>query len=124
MDGEEEPERREFCYQYRSNGVTYRLNYPVPLPYEGDLRELAIRLVGAHKIPCHLEDELCAKLQEFVGSCTLEVLDAKAENNFFGGSVFEKVSLLVIISHYHIRLGGGGGGGYQFTRYIISSVHC
>lgn len=97
MDEPVDPQSAEFCYQFLSNGSTYLLNLPLKLPYVEELRELAVRLVGAHKIPCHLEDDLCEKLQEFVRSATVEMLDQQAENNFYGGSVFEKVGGLLTV---------------------------
>ena len=91
MQAAEAPQVAEFTYQYPSRGNTYRLTLPLKLPYEADLGELAVRVVSAHGIPCHLEDHLCQQLREFVRSATLEMLDQVAESRFFGGSVFEKV---------------------------------
>ncbi len=81
-----------FLYQFVSKGNNYRLRVPLRLPFEGNAREYAVRLIAAHRIPCHLEDDLCKSLEEFAKTATLEMLDNLAERKFYGGSVFEKVS--------------------------------
>lgn len=81
----------DFVYNFQSKGSTYRLQVPLEVPYRGIPRELAPRLVKAHRIPCHLEDDMCERLVEFTSAASLDVLDQLAESNLYGGSVFEKV---------------------------------
>ena len=85
------PQMGEFVYQFVSKGSTYRLTVPLKLPYQGDSSEHAVRLVKAHKIPFHLEDEVREKLDSYAKSATLKMLDQAAEEKIYGGSVFEKV---------------------------------
>ena len=92
-DGDLASRTADFVYQFRCKNNNYRLKVPLDLPFEGDARELAVRLVGAHRIPCHLEDDLCQKLRRFASSASVEMLDELAERNLYGGSVFEKVSM-------------------------------
>ncbi len=95
MDDEDAAETRsktaDFVYQFASNGNHYRLNVPLELPYGGDASELAVRLVAAHRIPCHLEEDLRGALRAYASAASLEMLDELAERNLYGGSVFEKV---------------------------------
>lgn len=105
MEVQGELRTADFAYQFRSGGNTYCLNVPLELPFEGHTRELAVRLVRAHRIPCHLEDDLCEKLGAFASSASLEMLDQLAERNLYGGSVFEKV----ILNHQHVKLSSHGG---------------
>ena len=86
-----DPGEVDFVYNFQSNGCTYRLQLPLEVPYRGVPRELAVRLVKAHRIPCHLEDDLCERLVEFISTSSLDVLDQLAERSLYGGSVFEKV---------------------------------
>ena len=92
--GEEFQELRTatFEYQFTSRGNSRCLRVPLKLPYEGNPREYAVRLIDAHRIPYHLEDDLCRSLQKFAKDAKLEMLDKMAERRFYGGSVFEKVS--------------------------------
>ena len=93
-DGDlQELKTASFLYQFVSKGNTYRLKVPLKLPFEGNAREYAVRLIAAHRIPCHLEDDLCKRLQAFSRDATLEMLDKMAERKFYGGSVFEKVGV-------------------------------
>ena len=95
MEGERDrmspSKTQDFCYQYRSNGATYRLRVPLEFPYKGNAKELTLRVIKAHDIPCYLEEDLCAKLEEFVREVGVKTCDAEAEERLFGGSVFEKV---------------------------------
>ena len=86
----------EFSFKYLSKGKKYELKLPLEVIPEGNCRELAVRLVKAHNIPFHLEDELKEKLESFMESATLEMLDQQTENLMYGGSVFEKVYYLVV----------------------------
>ena len=81
----------DFVYQFPSRGKVYRLTVPLKLPYQDNSRELAVRLIRIHKIPFHLEDDLFEKLEAFSEAATLQMLDQQAENNLYGGSVFETV---------------------------------
>ena len=93
MEEEESREERiaDFTYQFSAKGSTYRLRLPLKLPFREDARELAVRLMRAHGVPCYLEDDLCRELGSFARSASLEMLDDLAEKNAYGGSVFEKV---------------------------------
>ncbi len=87
------PEVRTFVHKVRVQGSWYNLKVPLTLPYSGNSRELAIRLVNSHKLPCHLEDELCVKLEEFGCRETLKYLDKQAENCQCRGSVLKEVHM-------------------------------
>lgn len=89
MDGE--PKTRDFFYTYRSNGTNYRLRVPLTLPFTGDARELSLRLIKAHNLPCYLEESLRKEVERFARDASLEVWDTDAEETLYGGSVFEKV---------------------------------
>lgn len=89
MEMDEPP---QFCFIYRSNGSSYRLRVPLALPYTGDSRELASRLVQSHALPCYLEERLADELAAFSNHATTERWDKSAEENLHGGSVFEKGS--------------------------------
>lgn len=91
VEGEADHGRREFAYKFLSNGKKYELKVPIGLPFGGSCKELAVRLIKAHKIPFHLEDELHEKLDRFTKAATLGMLDEQSENRMYGGSVFEKV---------------------------------
>lgn len=86
-----EKRSRDFLYKFRSKGVTYQLKVPLELPYTGNPRELAVRLVNTHKLPCYLEDDLYGQLQQFAREETVKLLDQEAEENLYGGSVLEEV---------------------------------
>ena len=81
----------DFLYKFRSKGATYQLKVPLELPYIGNPRELAVRLVNTHKLPCYLEDDLCGQLKQFALEETVKLLDQVAEENLYGGSVLEEV---------------------------------
>ena len=89
MDGESKT--RDFFYTYRSNGTNYRLRVPLTLPFTGDARELSLRLIKAHNLPCYLEESLRKEVERFAREASLEVWDTDAEETLYGGSVFEKV---------------------------------
>ena len=82
---------KEFAYKFVSNGRKYVLKVPLEVLRKGSSKELSVRLIKAHKIPFHLEDELHEKLKSFTNVATLEMLDQQTENLMYGGSVFEKV---------------------------------
>ena len=96
MEMDEPP---QFCFIYRSNGSSYRLRVPLALPYTGDSRELASRLVQSHALPCYLEERLADELAAFSNHATTERWDKSAEENLHGGSVFEKVSKQVVYNN-------------------------
>ena len=70
-----EKQSRDFLYKFRSKGATYQLKVPLELPYIGNPRELAVRLVNTHKLPCYLEDDLCGQLKQFALEETVKLLD-------------------------------------------------
>lgn len=74
----------DFVYKFRSRGNAQKLKVPLELPYVGNSRELAVRLVNAHKLPCYLEDDLYSQLQQFEKDETLKLLDAQADEKLFG----------------------------------------
>lgn len=82
---------RDLLYSYRSNGTSYRLRVPLSLPFTGDARELSLRLIKAHNLPCYLEDDLREQVERFAREASLEAWDREAEERLYGGSVFEKV---------------------------------
>lgn len=82
---------RDLLYSYRSNGTSYRLRVPLSLPFTGDARELSLRLIKAHNLPCYLEDDLREQVERFAREVSLEAWDREAEERLYGGSVFEKV---------------------------------
>ena len=86
------PITKDFTFTFRSNGAGYRLRVPVQLPYKGNTRELVLRVIRAHNLPCYLEDELCGQLERFIRDAALEMWDTEAEERMFGGSVFVKVA--------------------------------
>ena len=86
-----DPCTREFVYQFPSNGSIKRLTLPLNLPYTRDAREQALRLIKLHRMPFHLEDELCGKLQQFAKEASDEYLDCSAEESLPNDSVFNKV---------------------------------
>ena len=86
-----ESKHGDFFYSYRSNGTSYRLRVPISLPFTGDARELSLRLIQAHNLPCYLEDDLREQVERFAREASLEAWDREAEERLFGGSVFEKV---------------------------------
>jgi len=86
-----ESKSRDFLYSYRSNGTNYRLRVPLSLPFTGDARELSLRLIKAHNLPCYLEDDLREQVERFAREASLEAWDREAEERLYGGSVFEKV---------------------------------
>ncbi len=82
---------RTFVHTVSVRGSWYNLKVPLTLPFTGNSRELAIRLVNSHKLPCHLEDELCVKLEEFGYRETLKYLDEQGERHQYSGSVLAEV---------------------------------
>lgn len=86
-----ESKSRDLLYSYRSNGTSYRLRVPLSLPFTGDARELSLRLIKAHNLPCYLEDDLREQVEKFAREASLEAWDREAEERLYGGSVFEKV---------------------------------
>lgn len=75
-------------------GLWFKLRVPLSIPYTGNLRELASRLINAHRLPAYLEGELCQALEQFVQQETLQYLDQQAEENYYGGSVLEEVRVV------------------------------
>ena len=82
---------RTCTYKLRMKGSWYKLEVPLTIPYTGNPRELAARLINAHQLPCYLEQELCKRLERFGREETLQYLDEQAEGNLYGGSVLEEV---------------------------------
>ena len=82
---------RTCTYKLRMKGSWYKLEVPLTLPYTGNPRELAVRLINAHQLPCYLEQELCERLERFGREESLKYLDEQAEGNLYGGSVLEEV---------------------------------
>lgn len=90
-----DPHARNFVYQFPSNGSIKRLTVPLNLPYTRDAREQALRLIKLHRMPFHLEDELCGKLQQFAKEASDECLDLHAEESLPSDSVFDKVGVCI-----------------------------
>lgn len=88
-----DPHSQEFVYSFPSNGSTKRLRVPLKLPYARDTREQAMRLIKLHRMPFHLEDELCLKLQLFAKEASNECLDRLAEENLPSDSVLDAVCM-------------------------------
>lgn len=70
---------RRFHFQFSSGGTSYELSVPLRLPFRGEARELAVRLIRCHNLPCYLEEELAGQLWEFIREQTLAASDACAE---------------------------------------------
>ena len=102
----------DFVYDFRSNGSIRRLKLPLKLPYVGNARELALRVIMAHKLPQHLEDDLHDQLLNFARGASQEMMDKKAEERMVGGSVFEKVSEVFLLPNSSCML------------YIVWSCEC
>ena len=85
------PNNEVFSFRFHSKGTLCSLDVPLELPYQGNAKEHAARLMTAHKIPFHLEKDLCRELDAFTKESTMKMMDQEAENNLYGGSVFEKV---------------------------------
>ncbi len=94
MEGTEAPKDEIFSFQFHSQGNICRLDVPLKLPYQGDAREHATRLVRGHKIPFHLENDLYQALDAFTKDSTMKMLDQEVEESLYGGSVFEKVGIM------------------------------
>ena len=45
-----------FVYQFRQNGKKHILRVPVPIPLKATVKELAYRIIQAHRIACYVED--------------------------------------------------------------------
>ena len=56
----------EFAYQYASGGKLYELKVPIQLPHNGEAKELAVRIMNGHDIPCYFEGELAEQLESFI----------------------------------------------------------
>lgn len=70
----------EFVYQFTWKGKLHELKLPLKLPYEGNTKELASRLIAVHKIPYPLEQQLTADLERFVVRETQKHQDACADH--------------------------------------------
>ncbi len=102
-----EPQVRMFVHKVCVQGSWCNLRVPLTIPYIVSSRELAIRLINSHKLPCYLEEELCAQLEAFGRQETLSHLDQSAEDSsLYEGSVLEEVTVVTI----------------QYTHRIISYV--
>ena len=77
--GHEPAGERRFHYQFRSGGTSYDLSVPLRFPYRGEVRELALRLIRGHKLPCYLEEELTQQLKGFIREQSLATSDACSE---------------------------------------------
>ena len=76
--GERVGEHR-FHYQFRSGGTSYDLAVPLRFPFRGDARELALRLIRCHNLPCYLEGDLTQHLKGFIREQSLATSDAWSE---------------------------------------------
>ena len=74
-NNEEQP---PFVFRYPSNGMVYELKVPVKLPYTRDVRELAVRLIQGHDLPCYLEDQLIDQLRCHVQETAQLACDSNA----------------------------------------------
>ena len=74
----DEEERRPFVFRYPSNSKVYELKVPVKIPYSRDVRELAVRLIRGHDLPCYLEDQLVDRLRCHVQETTQLASDSNA----------------------------------------------
>ena len=90
---------RMFVHKVCVQGSWYNLRVPLTIPYIVSSQELAVRLINSHKLPCYLEEELCAQLEVFGRQETLSHLDQLAEDSgLYEGSVPEEVACSV---HYY-----------------------
>ena len=82
MAGVEKQDKDEdqspFVFRYPSNGMVYELKVPVKIPYTRDVRELAVRLIRGHDLPCYLEDQLIDQLRCHVQETTQLASDSNA----------------------------------------------
>ena len=101
MEAESEKKKgaaEELLFEFCSNGARYRLRVPVGAPLDAArARELAVRVVRAHKLPCYLEDELREQLEEFSKAAALRNWDSEADRalQLAGLSVAEQVSVYI-----------------------------
>lgn len=94
-----EEEVAKFTYQFSSNGTRYHLCLPVRGLLDGErARELASRVVSAHKLPCYLEDELGSQLEVFARESALRQWDLEGDKalELAGDSVMKEASTKVI----------------------------
>lgn len=57
----------EFSFDYKSRGESKELRASLPIPYEGNIRETAARLMTINEIPSHLfEEDLVTALEVFI----------------------------------------------------------
>lgn len=78
VEKQEEDTEEPFIFRYPSNGTVYELRVPVKLPYTRDMRELAVRLIQGHNLPCYLEDQLTNQLRSHVQETTQLARDSNA----------------------------------------------
>lgn len=86
--------RKECCfrYQFTSNGTVFELSVPLKLPHAGNTRELALRLISNHHLPCSLEDDLVQRLEDCIREQSQVVQDAISEDTVYAALKDETVS--------------------------------
>lgn len=95
--GHEPAGERRFHYRFRSGGTSYDLAVPLRFPYRGEARELALRLIHGHNLPCYLEEELTQQLRAFIREQSLAASDAFSEVTMDRSLKSEKVAKLLLL---------------------------
>ena len=92
----------EFSFDYKSRGESKQLRTSLPIPYNGNIRETAARLMTINEVPSHLfEEELFTALESFISEETRKWRDRIGDDAilkaFEGG-----VSLPIAFIHTNI----------------------
>ncbi|XP_019855488.1 PREDICTED: protein C12orf4 homolog [Amphimedon queenslandica] len=87
----------EFSFDYKSRGESKQLKASLPIPYEGNIRETAARLMTINEIPSHLfEEELVSALGAFISEETRKWRDRIGDDAilkaFEGGTIDKQVN--------------------------------
>lgn len=58
----------EFSFDYKLAGIeeTRSIKASIPIPYKGDVKELAVLLMDSNRCPCYVEKDLLQSLIVFV----------------------------------------------------------
>ena len=96
-------EQPSFVFRYPSNGRVYELKVPIKIPYSRDVRELAVRLIRGHDLPCYLEDQLIDQLRCHVQETTQSTSDSNATETMQRVLDEDKVMSTTGTTYYHAK---------------------
>lgn len=85
--------KTDFVYQFPWRGKLHELKLAVELPYKGNFDEFASRIVKAHSIPFHLEEDLRKDLERYVSRESFKHQDVCSDNIILSALENEQVMI-------------------------------